>query len=414
MKPQTWLRTSVMDQPVQVLDEVQLAHWAQTLVQSPLRELLATAVRPDILSFALGMPAADLFPTQDYADAVAYVLENDPQALQYGLPCEPLKAHIVSLMEQRGVHCRKEQIFLTTGAQHAMSLLAHLLLDPGGQVMIEETTYDGLPTVIKPFKPEILTVPTDAEHGIDTDAMEDLLIQGARPAFLYTIPTGHNPLGNTLSYDKQERLVELARKYRVPIIEDDAYGLLYYDGQGARPLRALDDQWVFYVGSFSKILAPALRIGWLVVSDELSQKLSVVKHASDMDVASLSQRATSVFLDAGLMNNHLAKLRRVNQSRRDTMLRALEENFPGDVYWNKPASGIFIWVELPPELDAVALLKVAVEVEKVAFVPGRAFCMPGRTHANHCLRLNFSNCTPERIEEGITRLGRVVRNACLS
>lgn len=395
-----------------LLEEVQLATWAQSLTQSPLRDLLATAVRPDILSFALGMPAADLFPARDYAEAVAYVLATDPQALQYGLPCQSLKAHIVSLMELRGVRCRPEQIFLTSGAQHAMSLLVHLLLDPGGQVLMEETTYDGLPTVIKPFKPEILTVRTGREDGIDTEDIENLLMKGARPAFIYTIPTGHNPLGNTISRENQQRLIELARRYRVPILEDDAYGHLYYDGQGASPLRALDDQWVFYVGSFSKILAPALRIGWVVVSDELSEKLSVVKHASDMDVASLAQRATAAFLDAGLMSEHLAMLRRVNQTRRDAMLDALDEHFPREAHWNKPAGGIFIWLELPRELDAVALLKVAVEVEKVAFVPGRAFCMPGRTHANHCLRLNFSNCTPARIKEGIARLGRVVREAC--
>ena len=385
-----------------------LASWTQQIGQSGLRDLLAVAVRPDIISFALGMPSADLFPVDAYTQAAAEVLATDRYALQYGLPFQPLKRHIVELMNLRGVSCREEQVFLATGAQHAMSLIARLLLEPGGQVLMEEVVYDGMQAVIKPFLPEVLTVPTDRESGMDVDAVESLLIRGARPSFIYTITDGHNPLGLNMSCEKRHRLVELARHYRVPIVEDDAYGLLNYDGDARTPMRALDDEWVFYVGSFSKILAPALRVGWAVVPESLISRLSIAKHASDMDICSFTQRSVSALLDKGIMQDHLAQLRRVYRERRDLMLSAMHREFPLKVHWRKPQSGLFIWVELPHSVNAVEVLRVAIESERVAFIPGQAFCQPGETGANNCMRLNFSNCPITQIEEGIARLARVI------
>lgn len=385
-----------------------LASWTQQLGQSALRDLLAVAVRPDIISFALGMPSADLFPVDAYTQAAAEVLATDRYALQYGLPFHPLKRHIVELMRLRGVSCREEQVFLATGAQHAMSLIARLLLEPGGQVLMEEVVYDGMQAVIKPFLPEVITVPTDRESGMDVDAVESLLIRGARPAFIYTITDGHNPLGLNMSSEKRQRLVELARHYCIPIVEDDAYGLLNYDGDACTPMRALDDEWVFYVGSFSKILAPALRVGWAVVPESLISRLSIAKHASDMDICSFTQRSVSALLDKGIMPDHLALLRRVYRERRDLMLSAMHKEFPIEVHWRQPQSGLFIWVELPHGADAFALLQSAIESERVAFIPGQAFCQPGEIRANNCMRLNFSNCPVTQIEEGIARLARVI------
>src|SRR5438876_2694463 len=248
---------------------VTLAGWAQAAHQSTIQQLLAVATQPGILSFALGLPAAELFPSAAYGRAAAHVLATQPHALQYGMPCEPLKHTIVQLMARRGVVCRPEQIFLTNGAQQGMSLLSRLLLDSHALVLVEETVYSGILQAIEPLQPKLLTVPVDPETGMDLDAVEAYVGSKHRPAFIYAISDGHNPLGVSLSLEKRRRLVELARRYGVPILEDDAYGFLCYDGESLPPLRALESDWVFYIGSFSKILAPALRTGWLIVPESL-------------------------------------------------------------------------------------------------------------------------------------------------
>jgi len=392
-------------------ERVSLAGWTATLKQSRLREMLSITARPNVLSFAIGMPASDTFPTRDYARAARKALAHDPRALQYGVPLATLKRHIVDIMARRGVSCRQEQVFLTTGAQQGMSLLVHLLLDARRQVLIEETTYDGLQMAVKPFSPEILTVPTDLETGIDVDAVESLLAKGARPSFIYTIPDGHNPLGVSMSLEKRERLVELARLYRVPIIEDDAYGFLYYETAPGPPMRSMDGDWVFYVGSFSKILAPAIRVGWLVVPDYLIPMLSATKHGSDLDSCTFTQRVLSAYLDEGRLAGHLSRSRVTYATRRDAMLAAMSKLFPSGVSWTKPLSGMFVWVEMPEGLDAGRLLIEAVEKEQVAFSPGQAFCVNNSRSASRCMRLNFSNCAVEEIEDGIARIGRVLRAA---
>lgn len=389
--------------------EISLADWTQTTKRSALQDMLSKASRPGIISFALGLPASELFPTNAYMQAAAHVLDTNPKALQYGPPFQPLKAQIVALMMQRGVACREEQVFLTAGAQQGLSLLTRLLLDSKGQVITEKMTYTGFQQVIEPFQPNILTVPTDLETGVDVDAVESLLTNGARPAFIYVITDGHNPLGVSMSPAKRTRLVELAGQYRVPIIEDDPYGFLYYESESVPPMRALDQQWVFYVGSFSKILAPALRVGWVIVPEALIPMLSIIKEASDIDTSTFTQRSISAYLDTQHLPSHLAILRREYSVRRDTMLRTLHEHFPPETRWWKPTTGMFIWVELPNLVDTRKLLKVAVETEQVAFIPGQAFCVGNSDYTTHCMRLNFSNCNPESIKEGIARLARALR-----
>jgi 2-aminoadipate transaminase len=288
-----------------------------------------------------------------------------------------------------------------------MSLLARLLLDEGRQVVMEAAVYDGIRTAVQPFRPEILTVPSDAD-GLDVDALEALLRGGARPAFVYVIPEGHNPLGVSLGLERRLRLVELARRYEVPLVEDDAYGFLSYDGDPWPALRALDAEWVLYVGSFSKILAPGLRVGWTIVPDALVPTLSTLKHGSDLDVTTLSQRCLSAFLDTGALPAHLARLRSEYRTRRDAMLSALGRHFPPTARWSSPAGGMFVWVRLAAGTDTVELLRRAVAIEQVAFVPGAAFCVHEPGEAAHCMRLCFS-CTPvEKIEEGVARLGRLL------
>ncbi|MDX1664647.1 MAG: PLP-dependent aminotransferase family protein [Candidatus Promineifilaceae bacterium] len=387
-----------------------LADWAATMERSLLRQMIGVVSQPGILSFAGGLPAPELFPQKRYARAVAEVLATDRRALQYAPPHTPLKEHIVQLMATRGVHCEPEQIFLTTGAQQALAVLTRLLLNPGGEVMLEEVVYTGMQQAVAPFQPRLCTVPTDMERGIDVDAVEHWLATGTQPAFLYVIPEAHNPLGVSIHPESRRRLVALAAEYGMPIVEDDPYGFLIYDAAAPPPLRALDESWVFYTGSFSKIIAPALRLGWLVAPEELVPQLTVVKEAGDLESSALTQRAVARFLDAGHLPDHLEALREAYGARRDAMLGALERCFPEDVTWTRPTGGMFVWVTLPEEIDTMALLETAVAEERVAFVPGKAFTVPG-VERRHCLRLSFSNATVEQIEDGIARLARVTKRA---
>ncbi len=387
--------------------ELRLADWTHTMSRSVLRQMISVVSRPGILSFAGGLPDPDLFPRADFAAALAQVLANDKNSLQYRPPLPALKAHIVQLMAQRGVTCTPEQVFLTSGAQQGLDVLARLLLNPGGEVLLEEVVYPGAQQVVASAQPRILSVPTDLRTGIDVEAVEAHLRRGARPAFIYAITDAHNPLGVSISPAKRQRLVELAQFYGVPIVEDDPYGFLHYDEKPVPPMRALEDKWVFYLGSFSKIIAPALRLGWLVAPENLVPKLTVVKEAEDLESSALIQRAVAAYLTAGHLPGHLQELRREYGRRRDTMLAALQRHFPVGSWWTKPSGGMFIWVELPQNYDTAALLPIAVEEEQVAFIPGYAFAVPGHTVTN-CLRLNFSTCTPEMIDEGMERLGRVL------
>lgn len=387
--------------------EVALANWTKAIKRSALQDLLAVTAKPGILSFALGLPAAELFPTADYGEAAAKVLAEDPRALQYSPPFQPLKAQVVKLMAERGVACNEQQVFLTAGAQQGLSLLARLLLNSRGSVVCEETIYTGFQQAVEPFQPELLTVSTDGEAGIDVDAVEARLRGRARPAFVYVISNGHNPLSTTLTAEKRNRLVQLARRYSVPIVEDDPYGMLSYETISP-PLRALDADWVFYVGSFSKILAPSLRVGWLVVPEHLIHPLSVIKEASDIDTSTFSQRCVSAYLDAGHLPGHVAELRREYGRKRDAMLSALAAHFPPEIRWTKPQCGLFVWVQLPDRFDLDEVLKRAIAEERVAFVPGHAFAVNGGRQGANCMRLNFSNVPPGSIEEGITRLARVL------
>jgi 2-aminoadipate transaminase len=219
-----------------------------------------------------------------------------------------LKQHVVRLMAERGVECREEQVFLTSGGQQGVNLLARLLIEPGSTVIVEEMAYTGCQQVLYASQAEILTVPTDFKTGVDVDAIQRLLEMGERPALIYVVPDGHNPLAVSMSREKRRRLVELASTYCVPVIEDDAYGFLYYDSP-VPPLRALDHEWILYVGTFSKIMAPALRTGWVVVPESLIPHLAIIKEATDIDTAPLNQRGISAYLDGGHLPAHLARLR---------------------------------------------------------------------------------------------------------
>jgi 2-aminoadipate transaminase len=395
--------------PATASAEIPLAAWTRDLKQSSLREIHTLLSRPGLISFALGVPAPELFPVQAYTHAAQHVLSTEPDALQYGLPLRRLREHVVELMARRGVECTEAEVFLTSGAQHAMSLLGKLLVTPGSStVVVEEMAYDGMLNALRPLQPRVLTVPSDLETGMDLDALEALLAAGERPALIYAIPEGHNPLGTSMPAANRRRLAELAARYGVPLIEDDAYGLLSYDGDPPAAVRALEPRWTLYMGSFSKIAAPALRVGWVVAPPELVQRLSILKQGSDLDVCSFTQRTLAAFLDREDIDAHLARLREAYTARRDAMLAALAAHFPTDARWSCPRAGLFVWVQTPGT-DTTALLRRAVEEAGVAFIPGRAFCARGGERGGDALRLNFSRPTTDEIHDGIARLGRLLQ-----
>lgn len=402
---------SVPKPAVRAESDLRLSRAASTIRQSPLRDVMGLIHRAGALSFAHGLPARELLPAPLLARLAPDLLEREPEHLQYGMPLEDLKTHVVDLMARRGVECRPEQVGLTTGAQQGLALLSQLLLEPGRPVVLEETVYDGAQMAMRYLRPEMRTVPVDLHEGIDLDALEAVMAREPKPAFVYLIPVGHNPLGVSLSEAKRRRVVELAGRYGVPLVEDDAYGFLTYEEDSLPALRSLDERWVFYVGSFSKILAPGLRVGWVVVPEKIARLLSALKHGADVDTSTLSQGLIAGFLDSGGFPLHLRRLRQEYRARRDAMLAALDRRFAGTALsWNRPRAGMFVWMELPEPRDMLALLRSSVE-EGVAFSPGLAFTVERTADADRTLRLAFSSLTVDEIGEGVERLARAFRRA---
>jgi 2-aminoadipate transaminase len=388
--------------------DLECVEWLRGRGRSALRRMVERVSRPGVLSLAGGLPAPELFPARKYGEAIQKVLASDPRALQYGASYEPLRIKLAGLLAERGVACEPGDILLTHGAQQAIGIAAGLLLAPGATVVFEEAVYTGALEAVAPYSPRILTVGTDPETGFDVDALEARLASGERPAFVYLIPEAHNPVGATLSEEKRERLADLAERYGVALIEDDAYGLLVYDGAAGRPLKSLVPDRVLFVGSFSKVIAPALRLGYLVVPPALRQAAQLLKESIDLECSALTQRALAALLDDGFLPGHLARLRETYRARRDAMLEAVEAEFPAGTRFSRPRGGFFVWAVLPGDVDTSALLDRALEEEGVAFVPGSAFSADGRG-SRRALRLSFASQPPEAIREGVRRLGRMLR-----
>jgi 2-aminoadipate transaminase len=388
--------------------EICLARWARSIRTSPLQTML-TKCRPAI-SFALGLPGPELLPAEQLSVAAAAVLASGPGALQYGPPSEELRHQIVEIMRWRGVECKASEVFLTSGAQQGLSILAKLLIGPRGRVVCEKYVYTGFLQAIEPMMPEVHTIETDAWSGPDIDGLEALLTRVADPGFLYINATGHNPLSLTLGGEARIRLVKLSAR-ALTIVEDDPYGLLQYEGDSAA-LKSASPSSIIYVGSFSKILSPALRVGWLVAPEHLHTALASIKEGSDINTGTFSQRVACRFIASGGLREHVSKLACAYRRRRDFMLDALARTLPSGSRWTTPSAGIFIWVELPEPYDAVELLDRALSEHGVAFLPGVAFCAKDSAHesARRSLRLNFSHCTEDQIEEGMRRIAVILRD----
>jgi len=377
---------------------------------SAVRDLFAAASRPDVISLSGGMPEISRVPTHTAADAAHKAVAHfGGQALQYGSSegRVELRRIIVELMAEIGVRVRTDDIVITAGAQQALDLLGKIFLDPGDVVIAEGPTYLGALQAFSAYGPEIRCVEMD-DCGMRMDLLEDELRRlGPRGAkFIYTIPNFQNPGGVTLAADRRRRLIELSREYDIPVIEDDPYGRLRFEGGHIKPLRALDDE-VIYLGTFSKIFAPGLRLGWVTAPHPVLAKLLVAKQAADLCGSAFAQITAEQYFGGTRWRKVMQGLTRTYAERRDAMLTALAEHFPPEARWTCPEGGFFVWVELPGFLDTQVMLAEAVE-RGVTFVPGDSFYPDGR--GRNCMRLAFCYAEPERIEEGIRRLAEVLED----
>src|SRR6202165_5354961 len=384
------------------------AERTEGMVASDIREILKVTAQPDVISLAGGLPAPELFPIDEYRRAFEWVLETDgAQALQYG-PSEgyrPLRALLAERLTGFGMHCSADDVLITNGSQQALDLIGKIFLNPGDTVLVEKPTYLGALQAFNQYQATYAVVPMD-EDGMCVDDVERILSR-QRIKFIYALPNFQNPTGRSMSLERRQRLVQLASHFGVPIVEDDPYGELRYEGHAMPTLKSLDtDGSVIYLGTFSKILAPGFRLGWVLASPELMETLLHGKQPSDLHTGMAQQMATYEVAKGGFVDKHVERIKAFYRERRDVMLRAIEEHFPPDARYTRPAGGLFVWAELPRDIDTRELLLDAVK-EKVAFVPGQGFHADGS--GTNTMRLNFSNVPPDRLQEGIRRLGLAIQ-----
>ncbi len=397
--------------------------WQTTLLRPPgvsassmLADMLHLAQQPDLISFAMGAPATDLFPVRDFRQAINGVLRRDgAEALQYAGASgyRPLRASIARFLQVRGINAGPREVLVTSGSQQGLDLAARVLTEPGACVFTERPTYLGALDVFQSHGVQVVGVPVD-EEGLQVDLLEGLLSRYRdRARLIYTIPTFHNPTGVTMSQHRRERLLALSRQYHVPILEDGVCSELRYDGIPLPSLKALDRQGqVVYLNSFSKILMPGIRIGYVVASGRIRDRLVAAKQSADLFTSSLMQRALVEYLSTGRLDHHLARVRRIYTARRDTMLAGLARHMPADAYWSTPQGGLCLWVTLGGDISTVQLYLTATG-HGVAFAVGSVFFPPEgdkpQEGSSRCFRLNFAAHGPEHIEEGLRRLGKALR-----
>ncbi|MFA5385279.1 MAG: PLP-dependent aminotransferase family protein [Eubacteriales bacterium] len=372
-----------------------------------IREILKVTERPEMISFAGGLPAPELFPLKEMRDAFCHVLESgDPSVLQYSTTegFFPLREYISVKMKEKNINAGPDNILITNGSQQALDLLAKLFINPGDIVLVEEPSYLGALQVFRSYQARFATVPADDE-GADVEALE-LAIKNNRPKLIYLTPTFKNPTGVTMSLQRRRAVAGLLEKYKVPLIEDDPYGELRYAGETLPPLKSFDRSgFVIYLSTFSKTIAPGMRLGWIAAGLELIRKLALAKQGTDLHTGTLVQRAVQRYLDNSDVSGHIQAIRTEYGRRRDVMLKEMRNSFPDGAAWTSPEGGMFLWVTLPEHYDTVQLIKKAVE-ENVAYVPGAPF-YPNGGGLNK-MRLNYSNSTPAQIKEGINRLALLI------
>jgi DNA-binding transcriptional MocR family regulator len=375
---------------------------------SEVRALFAVASRPEVVSLAGGMPYVQALPLDEVLDVVRSALdEHGSTALQYagGQGHASLRARLVELMAAENVEADPEDVVVTTGAQQALDLLGTIFIDAGDQIAVEAPAYVGALTAFGAYEPRFLQIDIDHD-GMIVDELEAAIARGDRPKFVYTCPTFGNPSGVTLSYERRIQLTSLCREAGIPIVEDNPYGLLRFEGTPLPTLRSLDPDNVIYLGTVSKVFSPGVRVGWALAEQSVVQRLVLAKEAADLCGSSFTMLTTErYFADRDRWLTNLSTLNDIYRSRRDVMLDAIEEHFPGEATYTRPEGGFYVWVTLPAWIDTRAMLAAAVE-RRVAYVPGTAFYADGR--GGNQMRLAFCHPPEDRIREGIARLGNLL------
>jgi 2-aminoadipate transaminase len=402
---------------MQTLWDHRYAHRTQKMKGSAIREMLAFSERKDVISFAGGMPAPEVFPIEKFREACDKVLrDNGAECLQYGSTDGylPLREMIARHACRYGINVTAENILPTSGSQQALDLIGRIFINRGDSILVESPTYLGALQAWIAYGAEFIPVPFD-QDGMNTEKLEERLRAGIK--FIYVLPNFQNPTGVTLSYERRLQLIEMAEKYGVPIIEDDPYGQLRYEGEHLPAVEVLDSQTrsqetcysgnVIYLSTFSKTLAPGIRLAWVIAPPEIIQKLVLAKQGADLHTSTFNQITAYEVANGGFLNEHVKLIRKVYRERRDVMLDSLEEHMPQGIEWTHPHGGLFLWVTLPKHIDTKDFFNVALD-RQVAFVPGEYFFAEGGGH--NTMRLNFSNAKPEMINEGICRLSEVIKN----
>ncbi|AQV95036.1 2-aminoadipate aminotransferase [Cupriavidus necator] len=374
---------------------------AQQLTSSAIREILKVTERPEVISFAGGLPSPASFPVAAMEAATARVFADNPQAaLQYAATegYLPLREFVA---KRHGAPV--ERVLITTGSQQALDLIAKVMIDPGSKVLVETPSYLGALQAFSLFEPEFISIPSD-DKGLLPEALTPELTAGAR--FLYALPNFQNPTGRRLPLERREALVARAREQGVLLVEDDPYGALSYTGDQLPSLLSMNPDGVIYMGSFSKILAPGMRLGYVIAPPELHFKLCQAKQASDLHTPTFTQRVAYETIRDGLLDTHIPTIRELYSKQCQTMLDALKRHMPEGVSWNAPEGGMFIWMELPEGLDSMVILEEAVK-RNVAYVPGAPFY--ASNPKRNALRLAFVTVSAERIEQGVAILGELFR-----
>lgn len=378
---------------------------------SAIRELLRLGADPDIISFGGGYPDPALFPVAELQEVYARLLVPEhAAALQYtasnGLP--RLRAQVAERLTQDGIACTADDVLIIQGGQQGLDLAAKLVVDAGDVIVTENPTFLGALIAFAPSEPAYAPVRTDAD-GMDTDHLEEVLAAHPDAAMIYTVPDFQNPAGVTMSLARRRRLIELANAHELLVVEDTPYRALRYEGDPLPTLKSLDTHGrVLHLGSFSKILAPALRLGWAVASPEILEPLALLKLAADTQNSTLNMTAASDYLSRYDLDAHIARAIPVYRHKRDLMLATMAETFPDDVHFTKPDGGLFIWLTFPADLDATAFMaETLLPQANVAYVPGATF-FPVDQEPNHA-RLSFSGVPDDRLVHGVSELGRLLR-----
>lgn len=394
--------------------DVRFASRASGIVSSVMRDLMSLSERPEIISLAGGFPNTESFEREIFEEVAASVARDHlASALQYG-PTEglvELRERIVEVMGHEGARAGVDDIMVTSGGQQAIDLSIRTFVNPGDTILAEGPTYPGAVPCFTTYEARVEQIPMD-DDGLRIDLVEEALArltaEGRPPKLLYTIPNFHNPGGVTMSLERRRRLIEVAHERELLIVEDNPYGQIRFEGDPLPTLWELDDGagWVVYASTFSKILAPGVRVGWVAAPAAVLRKMNLGKQAADLCSSTISQRVIIEYLRRHDWRDYVTRLNDIYRSRRDAMLRALEEELPADAHWSRPQGGLFVWATLPDYLDTTHLLARAVDQHEVAFVPGRGAFLDGR--GGNSMRLNYSGVAEPLISEGVRRIGLAV------